>query len=242
MIGQTAARPSVWIREAAVEPQAWRFYRATGEDNYLRFFGNDLTSRSDAPCDAARDRLCVRVDSRCECIRQQGDRSASGRPAVARQGHGNVADRRGPLGLQVDRRTQWLETALRTVATKRTSLSTRKHQPVWIARSASVAARLQDRVLLRPERGARDVLGPFDRKAEILCALKEDLFLKTHRRGFNRQGVLDPFVIREEFAIAEWKQMIYVVRVSVCAFVVCKGTGSGSRGISLVMVSCSSDS
>src|SRR6266480_5507015 len=99
MIGQTAARPSVWVRETAIEPEARRFHCAAGEDYHLCFFGDNFAGHSDAPCDAARDRLCVGVDTHRECIRQQRDRPTSARPLNARESHRDVADRRGTLGL-----------------------------------------------------------------------------------------------------------------------------------------------
>ena len=239
MIGQSAADPSVRVRKAAVEPQAWRFHCAAGEDDHLCFFRNDVAGRSDAPCDTARDRLCVRVDTRRECIRQQRDRSPSGRPLIARQRHRNIADRRGALGLQVNRRTQRLEAALRTMAAECTSLSEWEHQHARIARSACIATRLQDRVLLWPECSARDVLRRLHRKTEMLCASEKDLFLETHRRGFNRQRVLNPIVIRQELPVTEGKQMILVIGILVCPVVVCKHTGCSPWRVSLIVIRCS---
>ena len=124
------------------------------------------------------------------------------------------------------------------MATERTPFSKRKHQPVRIARSAGIATRLQDRILLRAERGARDVLCPLDGKTEILCAVEKYLLLETHRCGFNGQGMLDPRVIRQEFPVAEWKQMIPVIGVPICAVVVGKDTGRGPWRVSLVVICC----
>jgi hypothetical protein len=59
-------------------------------------------------------------------------------------------------------------------------------------RSPSGAARLQDRVLLRPEGIARDVLAAVERQTDPLCALEEDGLLGPHRGGLDGQGVLDP--------------------------------------------------
>ena len=125
------------------------------------------------------------------------------------------------------------------MATERTSFSSRKQQPLRVVRPAGIATRLQDCVLLRAERGASDVLGSLDWETELLRASEENFFLNTHRSRFDRQSVLNPLVIRQKFAVTEWKQMIYVVVIPVCALVICENTRCGPRRVSLVVVCCS---
>src|SRR5262249_53468358 len=157
----------------------------------------------------------VQVDSRGEGVGHQRDRTPAARPCVGGQGHWDVADRRGSLSLQVDRCAKRLEASLRTVTAARASLRLWEAQSGWNAGPASSAAWLQDRVLLRPERGARDVLRGFQGKPKLLSAAKEDLLLAPHRRRRDRQRLLHPLVVRQQIAIAEREEMSTIVGVPV---------------------------
>src|SRR5438067_41755 len=128
MIGQSEPHPSVRVREVAVEPQARRFNCSATQNDCACFLTEGLPRCADPPRHAAGYRLLIRSDTGGEGIRYQCDRSPRPRPQICCQRHWNVADRCGALSLQVNWCTQRLEAALRTVATERAPLSTRKHE------------------------------------------------------------------------------------------------------------------
>src|SRR5262249_17892944 len=114
-------------------------------------------------------------------------------------------------------------------------------QSGWNAGPASSAAWLQDRVLLRPERGARDVLRGFQGKPKLLSAAKEDLLLAPHRRRRDRQRLLHPLVVRQQIAMAEREEMSTIVGVPVASLVVCEDAGRRPRRVALVVICRAAD-
>src|SRR6188474_3813046 len=130
------AHPSIRIRQAAVQPQPRRLHCAAGKNDDVCVLCEQLTARTNPPGDATRDERRISADTNGKCVWYESDWPAVARPQIAGQRHRNVADSSRSFGLQIDWRTQWLETTLRAVATERAPLRARKYQAGGIAGSA----------------------------------------------------------------------------------------------------------
>src|SRR5262245_17572482 len=111
-------------------------------------------------------------------VRDQGDRLALPRPAIGGQSHRYVAVVHRAFGLQVARRAQRQVAALTAVAAEYAAPRDRKLDESWVVRPARKALRLQDGVLLRPERVARHVLARLAPEADDLRRVPDGTFIR----------------------------------------------------------------
>jgi hypothetical protein len=198
VVGEAAPDLVVRVRQATVQPEARRLDRPGGEHDDLRRCRRLCARARVAPRDRPRVSLGPHLHRK-----GVGDkrRRTPVRPAVGGQSHRHVADVRRALCLEVQRRLQRQEAALRTVAAERAALRARVHELLRLRRLAGRPVGLQDRVLLRAARGAGDVLGGLRRQADAARRPEEELLLRPQRRGLHGQRVLDPFVVRDQVAI-----------------------------------------
>src|SRR4030095_12054889 len=92
------------------------------------------------------------------------------------------------------------------MSAERAPFGERKHEFVGIAGFAGDALRLKDRVLLRTKGRLCDVLRRLEWKPELARAVEERFFLEAERCGLHRQRSLDPFVVRNQIAVAKREQ------------------------------------
>ena len=150
----------------------------------------------------------VRLDAYRKGVREQRDRLPV-RPTISGEGHRDVAGVRGSLRAQVARRLHRLDTALRAIAAERAALRCGVCQLLAIVRPPCRSLRLQDRVLLRAVRSTGDVLRRLVRQPELGCTREKALFLRSHRGRLNRKRVLDPLVVRDQFAVTERRDVMH---------------------------------
>ena len=243
VVREAASHLAVRIRQSAVEPQPRRLDRPSCEDDELRlfeaaFFRGDATPRH-TRCGQVRS-APSRLDPNGERVGEERHRLPA-RPAIRGQGHRHIARVCRALRPQVHGRAHRLDAALRAMSAERAAFGLRIHEPAPVTRTPRGSFRLEDRVLLRPVRRARDVLRRLDGKTELSRREQEHVLLRSHRGRLHRQRVLDPLVVRNELSVSEWKDVLVVVQRRVGTGVVGEGARHGPRRVGEVVHRRSAD-